>query len=440
MHTSGLILDVYDDTDGATVRAAFPDGRFPESVKVAHALTHEDREAIPDDLFALVLTDGDDVVLRKYACADQGNTELSVLYFLDHGHKLAAHVQEQTAKNLVTACGWYGIEVPQALEKVALGLGTVMTALSAPSVVKGVHGEAKRNLSAVRAGESLSGVAGGLGAMAEKHKVAEVIGTDIMPTSCDTSAKVKKSDIPLKKSARMESVEVGPSVKSAGRTSAVSALNGRYPLDSYSDVKTASEYFEKHARKLPAMDRREFAVSLVKRASELNIACGELALAYSGEKRASDDTWATALQSRQEHVRSDSKLSALLEKVAEQREVVDPDVFAQLLSGFDKIAGLHYHYDVSVMDPALSAYGPGFADKVADGDDGYLDTSTGRGITGEDIKRFASAHRDYAASMFGEEVAEKLQKDPVGTYSGMVHSRRQVLANMIAEFAGSGRA
>lgn len=433
-------MDVYDDADGATVRTVFHDGRFPESVKVAHALSHEDRAALPDDLFALVLTEGDDVVLRKYACVDRGNTELSVLYFLDHGHKLAEHVQEQTARNLVTACGWYDIEVPPVLEKVAFGLRSALSLAAVPSVVGGVGGQAKRNLATVRAGERMGGVSGGIGALAE-GKLAEVIGTDIMPTSCDTSAKVKKDDIPIKKSARMESVGVGPGEKTAARATVVSALNGRYPLDNYSDVKTAADYFERHARKLPVMDRRDFAVSLVKRASELNISCGELATAYSGEKRASDDTWEAAFQSRQEHVRSDRQLSALLEKVAEQREEVSPDVFAQLLLEFDKMAGLQYHYDLTVVDPALSAYAPRGQDldKVA-GDDDYLDTSTGRSITGEDIKRFAAAHRDYATGMFGEDVADKLQKDPIGTYAGMPSSRRQVLANMIAEFAGSGRA
>lgn len=445
MHTSGLILDVYDDVEGSTVRTAFPGGNVPDSVKVAHNLSHEDRSALPDDLFALVVTDGNDIVMRKYACVDQGNTELNVLYFLDHGHKLDSVMREKVAQNLTVACGWYGIQVPEQLEKVALGLGTAMSLASAPSLVKGVSGEAKRNLAVVRAGErATGGTAGGLGALAE-HKLGEVVGTDIMPVSHDIRAKLRKDDMPLSKSAKMEPVAVCGEKKASVKTaSQVSALNGRYPLDSYADVQLASTYFEKHARKLPVEDRREFALSLTKRAAELNIPCGELAEAYGQEKRASDETWGAALSSRREHVRSDPSLLSLLSKVAEQREEVPPDTFAQVLLHFDKMAGLHYHYDLTVLDPFLSAYGAEEYGVLGEGklasDDAYLDTSTGRGITGQDIKRFAAARRDYAAKMFGEDVATQLGKDPIGTYTGMVSSRRQVLANMIAEFIGSGPA
>jgi hypothetical protein len=152
---SGLVLDVYDDPSGEVLRAIFPSyEQVPELIKSAHVVQPGERSELPDDLFALILVDGD-VSLRKYACVDAGNTALSVEYFMQLRHKLPEEAQKVAASNLTTACGWYGIEPPEALLKVAgvLGwgakhvakkavsdpLGTAMTAMTLPGQVKGIH-------------------------------------------------------------------------------------------------------------------------------------------------------------------------------------------------------------------------------------------------------------------------------------------------------------
>lgn len=148
---SGLVLDVYDDVGGEVIRGIFPTAAsLPDMVKKAHRLTPAERDQLPDDLFALVLVDGD-TILRKLACVDAGNTALSVEYFLKTAHKLPASAQKQTAENLVKACSWYGIESPAALQKIALGLNTMLTVASLPSVVKGTAGEVKRGKAAAQA-------------------------------------------------------------------------------------------------------------------------------------------------------------------------------------------------------------------------------------------------------------------------------------------------
>jgi hypothetical protein len=118
---SGLILDVYDDTPGEVLKGMFPTMEsLPEIIKTAHHVTPEEREQLPDDVFALILHDGP-VELRKYACVDKGNTCLNVEYFLKTAHKLPAEAQKVAAANLCTACDWYGIEVPEPLRVLATG-------------------------------------------------------------------------------------------------------------------------------------------------------------------------------------------------------------------------------------------------------------------------------------------------------------------------------
>lgn len=136
MHTAGLVLDLYDNPK--SFKNIFPSlDVVPDMVKTAEWLTPTMLEQLPDDVFALVmLRDDGQPPLRKYACVDPGNVAMSMATFFLNGHKLPAEAQKVAASNLVKAAGWYGLDVPQALEKVALGVNTVMTALTAPSLVK----------------------------------------------------------------------------------------------------------------------------------------------------------------------------------------------------------------------------------------------------------------------------------------------------------------
>ena len=138
---SGLVLDVYDDKDLEIFRSVFPvKEALPDIIKEAHVLNSKEQGRLPDDLFALVLMD-DDVVLRKYACIDPGNTALSVEYFLKTAQKLPAEAQKLAAENLLKACEWYDIEPPADLQKIALGLGTAIAgALVAPGAAKDISG------------------------------------------------------------------------------------------------------------------------------------------------------------------------------------------------------------------------------------------------------------------------------------------------------------
>lgn len=144
---SGLVLDYYDDRDGQVLKTVFPTlATVPDIIKEAHSLTYDERVRMPDDTFAVVISDGD-VTLRKYSMADRGNTALSVEYFLKMGHKLPLEAQKVAAANLVDACSCFDLEPPAELQKVALGLSGL---LSAATVVPGAAQEASRNLKAVR--------------------------------------------------------------------------------------------------------------------------------------------------------------------------------------------------------------------------------------------------------------------------------------------------
>jgi hypothetical protein len=155
---SGLVLDVYDDADGAISRELFgtPD-QIPEITKEAHVLTVDERSALPDEAFALILMDGN-VELRKFATVDPGNTAMSVAYFLKTAHKLPAEAQSVAAENLWAACDCHGMEAPEVLKKVALALREgqskeamgLLGLVNGALIVPGQVSEARKNLAATQ--------------------------------------------------------------------------------------------------------------------------------------------------------------------------------------------------------------------------------------------------------------------------------------------------
>jgi hypothetical protein len=153
---SGLVIDAGDDYNGAVLRSIFPTQEsVPDLIKNAEHLPPERRAELPDDLYALVLQDGD-VELRKFACSDAGNTALSVEYFMKTADKLPVVAQKTAAANLVKACGWYGIEPPEELEKIALGLARAAhLALVGPEAVKSTKAGIQRNLAQARQSGSM---------------------------------------------------------------------------------------------------------------------------------------------------------------------------------------------------------------------------------------------------------------------------------------------
>lgn len=160
---SGLLLDVYDDVTGSLFREIFPNRQeVPELVKSAHLLSAAERQSLPDDVFALVLRDGN-VTLRKFACVDPGNVALSMLYLSKTAGKLPKEAQQRAARNLLTAEDWYksagiggalmsaggdlmGRAAGWAAKNPMKALGGAMTAWQVGDTLKGVGGRL-RNIS-----------------------------------------------------------------------------------------------------------------------------------------------------------------------------------------------------------------------------------------------------------------------------------------------------
>lgn len=131
MRIAGIVLDLYDDPKGVILRNKIAaSGRgLPEKLASMRVLKAEELEQLPDRLFALVATNGDEVV-RKYAMHDAEHLALSMIYFGEAGHLFPQEVQKKVACNLINGCSWYGMDPPESLVKQAM-IGGALTALTA---------------------------------------------------------------------------------------------------------------------------------------------------------------------------------------------------------------------------------------------------------------------------------------------------------------------
>lgn len=128
MRIAGIVLDLNDDPKALVLRNKIASsGRpLPEKLASARVLSAEELDQLPDRLFGLVATNGDEVV-RKYAMHDEANLVLSMIYFDETGRLLPEDVQKKVAMNLINGCSWYGIDPPESLVKSAM-LGTALVA------------------------------------------------------------------------------------------------------------------------------------------------------------------------------------------------------------------------------------------------------------------------------------------------------------------------
>jgi len=486
MKTSGIILDLYDDVNGSVLKSFYPRAEdIPVFVKQASALPREKLDALPDDLFALVIN-GDDYVMRKYACHDSGNAALSVMYFLNTAHMLPQEAQKIAAANLIKACDMYNIEIPEdltkiasgAFEKVALGLGTVMTAISLPGQIKTTGQEIKSNLDASKRVRQATGnpivTPQQMKHMktGEARKFADVAQTHLMPLQQPMRA--RRQFVP-KKTAEAnfmrgvigsshqdvdpdvnfeiegddeQNPERAPQVKLSGRLTPwfqahgeapkfyiekrahQTALPGRYPLDDYKQVKTAATYFNEYQCRFSPAERHEYCKNLVKRASQLGIKLNNDIRKYGSASYAPYHEFAAAIDVRHQAL-TDPYAHKLLDKLAEARPYLHPDRFCATLEEFDKVAGLDHLWDRHVFDPYFSTYG--FEKTAEDKLEEFADVIGNLRVTGPQLELASRASNKSLRAMFGDDFADEFWKDPVAIYKSMPREQKIIIINMAQE-------
>lgn len=481
---TGSIVDFHDDPHGTILKEKVAHADLPDFIKEAAYLDDEAHASLPDDAFALVAIDGAHK-LRKFACADKGNTALSAIYFMETRHKLPEEAQKVAAANLALACEAYGLEAPGGLLKVAgprwdavkrfgksvgeswSGTGESLKSLAkeegaTPTLMtrlKSVKAMPKVVREGVEAGADkadLYGSAVGSGArmLARPAAVAGALGA----TGYAAGSMASKSPEERRKSLRSAAGRLagGGGMASAGAALAKSAAlqpyvditgqqppprfekrahthfclikegQGRYPIDDYGQVLDANRWFEDHGSSLHPEDRREYCTKLAARADELGIAVTDKVRKYGGEDYASDGEIKVAVSTRMQFWADDSAERDMLKGLMDKYASVTPDVFCESLRQFDEMTGMHHHWDAGIYDPWYSTYG---FNKQAewswqDGNDH---------VNAEQLARGAAENRDDLVKRFGEEVASELCKNPQQIFDSLPLDSKRIISRIVTD-------
>lgn len=484
MRLSGLVLDVYDDFRGDVLRSIFPSREaVPSLIKEGHDLSSEERRLLPDDVFALVLVDGQEH-MRKFACTDPSNTALSVLYFLKNAHKLPEEAQKTGADNLAQACSWYGLDdlakeaglmdwaAKGALTHAAKNpLSTMQHALTVPSLVKGTQGEIQNRMGAIR---HLEGNGVGVATPEQVNHVlgkqAELTGTQLMPLQGKDGQSPTPAKTVINKTGAMgrlvtspaaglqkdeeclapnvESVSgknpehapqmkaLKPHVDVSGKSAPVHmtekkasryALDGRYPLDSFSQVQSAVGYFDEYFSSFSPEERREYAQNTVKCAAALDIPVSEAMQKYASNDYAPRGEIKMALDSRRALIDKQgmSILNILQEKTAE----VSPEIFCATLREFDRERGLEAYYDRDVFDPYFSTYGA----KTATVRDNWSYIDGNVYLSAAELKQVVKTRVPSIVQTFGEKFMDEFRKDPITIFESLPRDQKRMIASMTVD-------
>jgi hypothetical protein len=287
-------------------------------------------------------------------------------------------------------------------------------------------------------------------------KVADLVGTEAMPVSTlragsGRPSPGKRLNLPMKTSAARIAAETldgdwqpcGELKFETPRTTKRASYENyamphlrKYPIDTETQLKTASDYFDEYCSAFSFPDRRVFAHSVWERAAELGVKVAGKVLDYAGEGYGPHIT--SELQSRVDRFEGtghETVYGMLQEKVSE----INPAVMAEMLREADavtKAASSYGRVGVGFMDPYAAVFGSAkLANEPAE-EDTYSWSEGNDYVAGMHLVALSKRALNLD-SMFGKGFAASFQKDPIGIFKSMPSPQKVVLSRLAADNGSS---
>ena len=201
----------------------------------------------------------------------------------------------------------------------------------------------------------------------------------------------------------------------------------KYPIETAEQVKTASVYFTKHLSSFSPIEKAVVAGALEKRAHDLGISV-DVPWAKNYEPKATYSKDFGTFMGMRKQASAGKKINnvdavVLLEKIASKKDEMPPSQMIELLSEFDKRAGIEALYDMTIRDPIHTVYG-----SISPVIEKYAE-----GITETDLTKSAANETVISklAAAFGKEMATDFSKSPVGIYESMPEPEKALIADII---------
>lgn len=389
------MLDFYDDREGVILKEKLGQEELKRLTENGHILSVKEAAALPDYLYALVLTT-DDGTKRKYARNDRENTLVSSIYFMENWRNLPAEAVKTAAENLVEACDWYDIEVPAQLKKLAVGLLGV--GFGVPWVKDiAAKGEKKRQRYLRAAGMPQRVVNPDLAL----QKVSSPYVEDSLGLTAETAIDADLAGV------------MAPTIK----------------LASIDDLDRGIDAYEQNSWGWAPEQKVEFCRPVVKFASSIGRSpdLPEEMRRYGNTKEASPEYTSSMLDTREECFATAEEYMGYLQKLAAVTQDVTGDALAQKIARLEREEGIDQYWGYEVPDPWLAVYG---IYKSADDDANYVFNDGGVTVTEPDLRKLLLHHRGRLLDKFDQEFVNAFAEDPIAIFDSLPLDLKRMIAKI----------
>jgi len=205
-----------------------------------------------------------------------------------------------------------------------------------------------------------------------------------------------------------------------------------YPIDTWDNVKLASDYWEQHRRIMDPEMRHEFAVKVAAKAAHLGIQVSDELEESGSTKYASAGHLKVALEMRKCAFDATSADVEFLDELFEKHASMRPEVYSEVLHRFDDMHDLTAGWDQVFMDPWSSTYG---IDKTASV---VWESGVDR-VTSDDLSNLARNHSGSLGEIFAsEDMLKGFEKDPEGVFNGLPDPHKKIMARLAADMSSQG--
>ena len=352
---------------------------IPECIKTAEFCNKDHEFAVSDGGF------------KRYPMNDLGNYCLSLIYFDKYAYKLPEDLRKEAMENLYENLTRYKGDIPPELKDLTTGLRSQGVEIRTryrdwtpqPNLDKVLFPSGYSD-----AGEPIKDV----------KKVEEF--------------KLKEGPFDKEKD-KEEKGKVTEKVASFSHL----AL-GKYPINSYSQIKQACDYFSEYYKEFSPQERVLFSRDLEKRASDIGAETTDLIKKYASNYLSSDYKYNTQL--RKDFLLPEDQY--LVDELVKNAESVSPFQFASALEVLDREYNLDQYWDNLLPDPYYSTL-----EKRAEKEDEWRYSYRDVHITKDHLKKLTNRYYPLK-EMFGPEVADEIIRDPIKAFNGLNNERKYILA------------
>jgi hypothetical protein len=199
----------------------------------------------------------------------------------------------------------------------------------------------------------------------------------------------------------------------------LTALGGKYPLDSMADVQKAVSYFEENYKQMEPIEAHIFAVKTAARAEEIGVPTSETLQRYGSTDYAID---VDAHLANRLAV-APPEYSPVYTELREKRASIEPEEFASLLAEADEISGLRWVWGGEVADPYYATFGKQAAAWSWTG-------RTGDYVSEEELRWLARNGRPLIHKHFASDFTNSFIKDPISIFESMPDDSKVILARL----------